>query len=115
MSEIPLSHHLKNLYDNVENKKKIWELILCSGEDYQLFFSVNPKKKNLLKKKKIKNIKRVGYFQKGSGLVIYDENKRVVPCLSWYDPHDKSWIPKNWFQDGLAADMKYYFPKTPHP
>ena len=47
-------------------------------------------------------------------VLIYDENKRVVPRLSWYDPHDKSWIPKNWFQDGLAADMKYYFPKTPH-
>ena len=78
LSEIPLSHHLKNLYDNVENKKKIWELILCSGEDYQLFFSVNPKKKNLLKKKRIKNIKRVGYFQKGSGLVIYDENKKII-------------------------------------
>ena len=78
LSEIPLSRHLKNLYDNVQNKKKIWELILCSGEDYQLFFSVNPKKKNLLKKKKIKNIKRVGYFQKGSGLVIYDENKKII-------------------------------------
>ena len=78
LSEIPLSHHLKNLHDNVENKKNIWELILCSGEDYQLFFSVNPKKKNLLKKKKIKNIKRVGYFQKGSGLVIYDENKKII-------------------------------------
>ena len=78
LSEIPLSHHLKNLHDNVENKKKIWELILCSGEDYQLFFSVNPKKKNLLKKKRIKNIKRVGYFQKGSGLAIYDENKKII-------------------------------------
>ncbi len=59
-------------------KKKIWEHILCSGEDYQLFFSVRPEKKKLLKKKKIKNIKRVGYFQKGSGLVIRDENKKII-------------------------------------
>ena len=78
LSEIPLSPHLKNIYDNMKDKKKIWEHILCSGEDYQLFFSVGPEKKYLLKKKKIKNIKRVGYFQKGSGLVIYDENKKII-------------------------------------
>ncbi len=52
LSEIPLSRHLKNIYDNMQDKKKFWEYILCSGEDYQLFFSVGPKKKYLLKKKK---------------------------------------------------------------
>ena len=51
LSEIPLSRHLKNIYDNMQDKKKIWEHILCSGEDYQLFFSVGPKK-NIYKKKK---------------------------------------------------------------
>ena len=78
LSEIPLSNHLKYIYDKTQDKKKIWELILCSGEDYQLFFSVAPEKKYLLKKKKIKNIKHVGYFQKGSGLVIHDENKKII-------------------------------------
>ena len=78
LSEIPLSSHLKNIYDNMQDKKKIWEYILCSGEDYQLFFSVGPEKKYLLKKNKIKNIKSVGYFQKGSGLVIRDENKKII-------------------------------------
>ena len=37
------------------------------------------------------------------------EKKKVKPRLSWYDPYDKTWVPNNWFQDGLAADMKYYF------
>ena len=78
LSKIPLSRHLKNIYDNMQDKKKFWEYILCSGEDYQLFFSVGPEKKYLLKKKKIKNIKCVGYFQKGSGLVIRDENKKII-------------------------------------
>ena len=78
LSEIPLSEQMKNIYKDVQDKKKIWEHILCSGEDYQLFFSVRPEKKKLLKKKKIKNIKRVGYFQKGSGLVIRDENKKII-------------------------------------
>ena len=35
-------------------------------------------KKHLLKKKNIKNIKCIGYFQKGSGLVIRDENKKII-------------------------------------
>ena len=42
-------------------------------------------------------------------VLIYDEKKKVKPRLSWYDPYDKTWVPNNWFQDGLAADMKYYF------
>jgi len=78
LSEVPLSGHLKNIYENVRDKKKFWEYILCSGEDYQLIFSVSPEKKKLLKKNKIKNIKSIGFFQKGSGLVIYDENKKII-------------------------------------
>ena len=42
-------------------------------------------------------------------VLIYDEKKKVKPRLSWYDPYDKTWGPNNWLQDGLAADMKYYF------
>jgi len=49
-----------------------------SDNYYELLFSVSPKKKYLLKKKKIKNIKCIGYFQKGSGLVIRDENKKII-------------------------------------
>ena len=45
-------------------------------------------------------------------VLIYDENKRKQPRMSWYDPSDKSWIPDNWFHDGLVADMKYYFSKN---
>ncbi len=54
LNEIPLSNHLKKIYNSMKDKKKIWEYILCSGEDYELFFSVSPKKKSLLKKKKLK-------------------------------------------------------------
>ena len=43
--EIPLSTHLKKIYNNMKDKKKIWEHILYSGEDYELLFSVSPKKK----------------------------------------------------------------------
>ena len=78
LSEIPLSSHLKKIYNNIEDKKKIWEYILCSGEDYRLFFSVSPKNKYLLKKKNIKNVKCIGCFQKGKGLVIRDENKKII-------------------------------------
>ncbi len=78
LSEIPLSTHLKKIYNNMKDKKKIWEHILSSGEDYELLFSVSPKKKYLLKKKKKKNIKRIGYFQKGSGLIFYDDNKKII-------------------------------------
>lgn len=42
-------------------------------------------------------------------VLVYDEKKKVKPRLSWYDPYDKSWVPKNWFEDGLKADMSYYF------
>ena len=44
-------------------------------------------------------------------VLIYDETKKIQPRLSWYDPLDKSWVPNNWFQDGLVSDMKYYFSK----
>ena len=44
-------------------------------------------------------------------VLIYDETKKIHPRLSRYDPNDKSRIPKNWFQDGLVADIEYYFSK----
>ena len=52
LSEIPLSGQMKKIYKDAKDKKKIWEHILCSGEDYQLFFSVRPEKKKIIKKKK---------------------------------------------------------------
>jgi len=87
LSEIPLSSHLKKIYNNIEDKQKIWEYILCSGEDYKLFFSVSPKKKYLLKKKNIKNVKCIGYFQKGKGLVIRDENKKIIKFQNYGFSH----------------------------
>jgi thiamine-monophosphate kinase len=87
LSEIPLSSHLRKIYNNIEDKKKIWEYILCSGEDYKLFFSVSPKNKYLLKKKNIKNVKCIGYFQKGKGLVIRDENKKIIKFQNYGFSH----------------------------
>ena len=68
-------------------KKKIWEYILCSGEDYKLFFSVSPKNKYLLKKKNIKNVKCIGSFQKGKGLVIRDKNKKIIKFQNYGFSH----------------------------
>jgi thiamine monophosphate kinase len=75
---------LKKIYNNIEDKKKIWEYILCSGEDYKLLFSVSPKNKYLLKKKKIKNIKKIGFFKKGNSkeIRIFDENKNITELSS---------------------------------
>jgi len=78
LPKIPLSTPMKKIHNDMKDNKKFWEYILCSGEDYELLFSVCPKKKYLLKKKKIKNIKCIGYFQKGSGLIIRDEKKKII-------------------------------------
>ena len=43
--------------------------------------------------------------------LICDEKNMIKPRLSWYDPCD-SWVPKNWFKDGLIEDLKYYFGKA---
>jgi len=40
--------------------------------------------------------------------LVFEEEKRMKPRLSWYDPTDTSWVPHGWFKDGLVADFKYY-------
>lgn len=42
-------------------------------------------------------------------VLVIDEQKRVKPRLSWYDPYDTTWIPNGWFAEGVMADMNYYF------
>lgn len=41
-------------------------------------------------------------------VLIYDENKKVKPRLTWYEPNDKM-IPTDWFVDGIYSDLDYYF------
>ena len=43
-------------------------------------------------------------------VLVHDERKpRVRPRLSWYDATDASWAPRGWFEDGIKADLRYYF------
>ena len=59
------------------DKKKKWEVILTGGEDYKLLFSIRKNKKKYLKNKSNK-IKKIGFFSKGSGVEIYDINKKKM-------------------------------------
>ena len=58
-------------------KKKVSELVLTGGEDYKLLFSVRSSKKKYLKDN-IKNIKKIGFFSSGTGVEIYDQNKKKI-------------------------------------
>ena len=78
LSDIPISDHTKKLIEDSSKKKKIWDLIVNGGEDYQLLFSVKPENINALKNKKIKNIKRIGFLEKGSGVKFYDREKKKI-------------------------------------
>lgn len=43
-------------------------------------------------------------------VLVHDERKpRMKPRLSWYDATDASWVPRGWFEDGIKADLRYYF------
>lgn len=43
-------------------------------------------------------------------VLVHDERApRTKPRLSWYDARDDSWVPRGWFDDGLKADLEYYF------
>ena len=43
-------------------------------------------------------------------VLVHDERKpRMKPRLSWYDATDASWAPRGWFEDGIKADLRYYF------
>ncbi len=68
---------MKKILPKFKNEIEFWHQVLTSGEDYQLLFSVSKKKKFLLKKRKIKHIKKIGFFKKGEGLRIYDKNKKI--------------------------------------
>lgn len=41
-------------------------------------------------------------------LVCDDDADSVKPRLTWYEPTDGI-IPTNWFEDGIHADLDYYF------
>ena len=77
LPDIPISNYTKQLMED-SSKKKIWDLIVNGGEDYQLLFSVKPENINALKNKKIKNIKRIGYLEKGNGVKFYDNRKKQI-------------------------------------
>ena len=76
-SEIPLSIQARKLLKKSGLKKKVLELILTGGEDYKLLFSVRNSKKKYLKDN-IKNIKKIGFFSSGTGVEIYDQNKKKI-------------------------------------
>ena len=84
LEDIPISDNMKDIAVLFKNKKKFWEFILNNGEDYQLLFSVNKNKKHLLKKKRINNITKIGFFKKGNakGMRIFDENKNISKISS---------------------------------
>jgi hypothetical protein len=45
-------------------------------------------------------------------VLVYDDAAvEVKPRLSWYHPDDRM-VPRNWFQEGLAADFAHYYKDT---
>lgn len=44
-----------------------------------------------------------------STFVVDDPKLRKKARLSWYHPDD-TMVPRDWFQGGLLADIKYYMP-----
>lgn len=78
LKDIPLSKNAKKEILDAQDKKKKWEIILTGGEDYKLLFSVKKSKLNILKRKKFKNIKKIGYFSEGSGVDLYDLCKKKI-------------------------------------
>lgn len=41
-------------------------------------------------------------------LVVDAEKEPLKPRMSWYHPDDRM-IPRGWFNEGIVADMHYYF------
>ena len=77
LDKIPVSRVAKKLLNSEKIKsKKIWEILLSGGEDYELLFGI--KKKNINSIKKIKNISKIGFFSKGKGLKIYDKHGKEI-------------------------------------
>ena len=77
-SKIPISRVVKNILKSSNDKKKIWNLIFSGGEDYELLFSTNQRKLEILKKKKEKEIYKIGFFSKGIGVRIFDKNGKTI-------------------------------------
>jgi len=73
LEKIPISNFAKEI-KKIQKKEEFWETILSGGEDYELLFSVNKRKKKDLKEKKINNISNIGFFSKGKGVKIFDKN-----------------------------------------
>lgn len=48
-------------------------------------------------------------------VLVFEEEKRIKPRLSWYDPYDTTWVPNGWFTDGIKADLNYYFSENRSP
>jgi len=69
LENIPFSSEVKSII-NMNDKKKIHEIILNGGEDYELLFSSSSN--NRKKIDKIKNITRIGNFSNGRGLKVFD-------------------------------------------
>ncbi len=67
LDKIPLSSNLKRILEN-NNFKKIFNIILGGGEDYQLLFSAKGKESENLQE--VRNFYKIGYFRKGRGVKV---------------------------------------------
>ncbi len=77
LEKIPISNVIKRLINTDKtNSKKMWEMILTGGEDYELLFGIKNKKLNSLKN--VKNISNIGYFSKGKGVKIFNKDGRLI-------------------------------------
>jgi thiamine monophosphate kinase len=76
LNKIPLSEPLKKIFNLFGNKMRFWNFVLGGGEDYELIFSVPPKKKKCFNKKRILDPKltKIGRFTKEKRMKIYDLN-----------------------------------------
>jgi len=77
-SKIPLSKVVKTILRSSNNKKKIWNIIFAGGEDYELLFSTNKEKEEILKKRNKEKIYKIGFFSKGKGVKIFDSNGKKI-------------------------------------
>ena len=87
LSQLPVSDHAKNALKELNLKQNdFWKYVIFNGEDYNLLFSVRKKNQLLSKFKKIKNIKKIGYFDKGRGVRFLNEENSPVK----FDQHSFS-------------------------
>lgn len=52
--------------------------------------------------------KKIRDNEKIRDMLIYDGSNQIQPRLSWYSPNDEM-IPSDWFEEGIKADLNYYF------